>query len=151
MVQAEVAARLEAGRRTSERSQRLVVERDGRSVYATSDIEVRMEHRLEVSLGPSYPVPRILRIRGEEVEVDVWLDRVLASDSPLQLLPAPIRILFRWRMDPRRIWIESRYALRFTGDGEGGDGDTVRRTDLKGSGITFVMFSKKVPEEMADF
>ena len=79
-----------------------------------------------------YPVPRILEIRGPKVSGEIALRRVLASDSPLNMIPNPFRWFLKFKMNPRRVWAASQFELRVESDVS--DGAAV--TTLSGEGVS---------------
>jgi hypothetical protein len=73
-----------------------------------------------------YPVPRSLSLDGTRVQGRVELGRTLLRHDPLALVPRLFRWFLAFRSEPSEVWIESRYAIEWQGQG--------RKISLDGTG-----------------
>jgi len=124
------------------RSAWLVLERDGEVVYQTDQLEIELQEDLGANLGRRYPVPARLLIAGPGVEGEIRLWRLRTTDNPMKIIPQPFRFLLSFKMDPRRAWADSTFAVRLHDRSDEPD------LEVRGTGVTAVMYTNPLPRGM---
>jgi hypothetical protein len=90
----------------------LALERGGRIIYETGDLEVELANPAAGPRGGEYPIPGFLHFHNASVDGKVELGRILLSRNPMEDLPQPFRFLLSLRTRPRRAWTESAFQLK---------------------------------------
>ncbi|MEE9606740.1 MAG: hypothetical protein V3U03_03300 [Myxococcota bacterium] len=121
------------------RSGWLALERDGEVIQR--GFEMSLDERAAPA-GERYPLPSVLRLRGDDLEGELHLGRTLLDRNPLEDLPQPFRFLLSLKMSPRRVWTESTFEVTFAAT----NGQPA--LTLRGSGVTTVTFLNPPPSSM---
>jgi len=65
-----------------------------------------------------YPIPQRLLLEGDELQGRVELGPARLEFDPLSIAPAPFRWFLSLRSKPKQVWLASRYAIEWQGEGE---------------------------------
>ena len=108
------------------------------------DVLLRRLDHFKLELGPGgrdadYPLPSVMRLRGEGVEGEIQLSTELVRHDPFEALPRVFRLLLSLRIRPLRVWVNSPYEVRIE------VGPDRRVLELRGSGITSATYLNPVP------
>ena len=125
-----------------DRSAWLVLERDGEVVYQTDEFEVDLQGKLGAKLGKRYPIPARLVIKGPDLEGEIKLSSVRTTDNPMKIIPQPFRFLLSFKMNPRRAWVESSFAVRIRARSD------EPSVEVSGTGVAAVMYTNPLPRGM---
>ncbi len=60
----------------------------------------------------------------------------------MDIIPQPFRFLLSFKMDPRRAWVESSFAVRLR------ERSDEPKFEVRGTGVTAVMYTNPIPRGM---
>jgi len=119
------------------RSHWLAIVRADKTLFETSDFEIRYSGRSDSQQGDDYPIPGILNFRGPTVRGEIEIDMGLVHHDPMQDIPQPFRFLLSLSMRPHRMWAESPFEVTV---GSGPD-----EVKIHGTGLTSVTYLNPPP------
>ena len=93
-----------------------MVVRAGKSWHETGGFAVSRVGEGQAS-EKGYPIAQTLLLQGDDVQGRVDLGRSLLEFDPLSVAPAPFRWFLSLRAKPKQVWLESRYAIEWRGEG----------------------------------
>jgi hypothetical protein len=117
-----------------ERARWLAIEKAGRILYESSDLEVSLRGEAPAWSEPAYPLPATLHFRNSEVNGRIELGRMLLRHDPMGDLPQPFRFLLSFKTRPRRVWAESPFEVKLE---YGSDRSPL---EVRGTGIASVTY-----------
>jgi hypothetical protein len=120
----------------------LLIEKAGRILYESEDMEVSLRGVLPQWSDTSYPIPAALHLRNSEVDARIELGRILVQHEPLEDLPQPLRFLLSFRTRPMRVWTNSPFEVKVD---TGSDRSNLR---VQGTGIASVAYLNPLPSPM---
>ena len=122
----------------------LAIEKAGRILYESDDLDVSLWGVLPQWREPHYPIPAALHLRNSEVDAQIELGRILVQHDPLEDLPQPLRFLLSFRTRPKRVWMDSPFEVKVK---SGSDRPYLR---VQGTGIASVTYLNPLPSPTLD-
>ena len=126
---------------SGERERWLVVARDGKLLYQTSDFELDLADS-STDKSRDYPTPEELRISSSGLEGVIQTGPRMVDINPLEAIPQPFRFLLSFRLRPHRVWARASFEVRLL------VGQHTPETVRKGSGVTTVTFTNPLPPKV---
>jgi hypothetical protein len=124
---------------SGERLSWLAIEKAGRILYESEDLEVSLRGVLPQWRESGYPIPAALHLRNSELDARIELGKILVQHEPLEDLPQPLRFLLSFRTRPKRVWTDSPFEVKVK---SGSDRSYLR---VRGTGIASVTYLNPLP------
>jgi hypothetical protein len=126
---------------SGERERWLVVARNGKLLYRTSDFELDLADS-STDKSRDYPTPEELRISSSGLEGVIQTGPRMVDINPLEAIPQPFRFLLSFRLRPHRVWARASFKVRLL------VGQHTPETAIKGSGVTTITFTNPLPPKV---
>jgi hypothetical protein len=126
---------------SGERERWLVVARDGKLLYETSDFELDLAGS-SITESRDYPTPAELRISSSGLEGVIQTGPRMVDINPLEAIPQPFRFLLSFRLRPHRVWARASFEVRLL------VGQRTPETVIKGSCVTTITFTNPLPPQV---
>jgi len=127
---------------SGERLSWLAIEKAGRILYESGDLEVSLRGVLPQWREPHYPIPAALQLHNSEVDARIELGKILVQHEPLEDLPQPLRFLLSFRTRPWRVWTNSPFEVKVK------SGSDRSYLQVRGTGIASVTYLNPLPSSM---